>query len=105
MSNALAIAAVTAALRKIIQDGIQSELPDAKVTTKPPDKAEAAANLINLFLYQTNESAAWRNMAMPRQSKPGETSQPPLALDLYYLITAYGKSDESPNPPESHRLL
>lgn len=105
MSNALAIAAVTAALRKIIQDGIQSELPDAKVTTKPPDKAEAAANLINLFLYQTNESAAWRNMAMPRQSKPGETGQPALALDLYYLITAYGKSDESPNPPESHRLL
>lgn len=105
MSNALAIAAVTATLRRIIDEGIKNELPGTSVTTKPLDKAEAAANLVNLFLYQTTESAAWRNRDMPRQTKPGETGQPPLALDLYYLVTAYGKADESSDPPQSHRLL
>ena len=105
MSNSLAIAAVTATLRRIIDQGIRNELPGTSVTTKPLDKAETAANLINLFLYQMTVSAAWRNTDMPRQTKPGETGQPPLALNLYYLVTAYGKADESSDPPQSHRLL
>ena len=39
------------------------------------------ANQLNLFLYQTMVNAAWRNMDMPRQVKPGETGQPPLAAE------------------------
>lgn len=104
MSNALAIAAVTATLRKILDDGIRLELAGATVTTQPPDKADTTTNLINLFLYQTMVNAAWRNMDMPRQVKPGEMGQPPLALNLCYLLTAYGKGDDSPDPL-SHRLL
>ena len=104
MSNALAIAAVTATLRKILDDGIKLELSGASVTTQPPDKADTTKNLINLFLYQTIVNAAWRNLDMPRQVKPGETGQPPLALNLCYLLTAYGKDDDSLDPL-SHRLL
>ncbi len=112
MSNSLAIAAVTATLRNLLNDvqtGLPAELPDAAVTTKPLDKAgngngsnDGSGNRVNLFLYQTEPNAAWRNMDMPIQVKPGETGQSPLALNLYYLITAYGKNDDD---ILAHRLL
>jgi hypothetical protein len=39
---------------------------------------------------------------MPRQVKPGEQGHPPLALNLYYLLTAYGKDNEDVS---AHQLL
>jgi hypothetical protein len=104
MSNALAIAAVTATLRNLIIAGV-SDLPHQRVTTKPLDKARpngAAADQLNIFLYQTASNAAWRNMDMPRQVRSGETGQPPLALNLHYLITAYGENDDE---TKSHQWL
>ena len=61
MSNALAIAAVTATLRNMLLQGIttQSDLEDTTVTTQPLDQARDNnnnANQLNLFLYQTE---AW----------------------------------------------
>ena len=41
---------------------------------------------------------------MPRQVRPGETGAPPLALNLHYLVTAYGRG-ESDNDAVSHRVL
>ncbi len=105
MSNSLAIAAVTATLRNLLQQGLTADLPDASVTTKPLDKARNSndnGNQVNLFLYQAEPSPAWRNMDMPRQVKPGETGLPPLGLNLYYLITAYGQNDDD---TFSQRLL
>jgi hypothetical protein len=103
MSNALAIAAVTATLRNLILRGV--DLPGDNVTTKPLDKAvdgNTTRDQINLFLYHTLPNSTWRNMDIPKQVKPGETGQPPLALNLYYLITAYGEGDDD---IRSHRLL
>ena len=107
MSNSMAIAAVTATLRNLLFQGVTADpdLVDTTVTTQAPDQARDSnnnANQINLFLYQTEPSAAWRNMDMPRQVKPGETGQPPLALNLYYLITAYGRNDDD---VFGHRVL
>ncbi|MFQ5927043.1 MAG: DUF4255 domain-containing protein [Terriglobia bacterium] len=105
MSNSLAIATVTATLRNLLMQGVTADLPGTSVTTSPLDKARDGndnGNQINLFLYQTVFNAAWRNMDMPRQVKPGETGQPPLPLTLYYLITAYGQNDDD---TLSHRLL
>lgn len=107
MSNSLSIAAVTATLRKLIDDQIRNDPgpQDTDVTTQPPDKVpEKPGNLINIFLYQTSLNGAWRNADMPGQVKRGETGVPPLALDLYYLITAYSKNDDKPQP-DSHQLL
>ncbi|HEY7182471.1 MAG TPA: DUF4255 domain-containing protein [Blastocatellia bacterium] len=100
MSNALAIAAVTATLRGLIIRG--TGIPD--VTARPLDNARRSptGNQINLFLYQVLPDAAWRNRDMPRQLKPGETGYPPLPLTLYYLLTAY--SDDEDDTP-AHRLL
>lgn len=105
MSNSLAIAAVTATLRNLIARGIADELGSGVVTAQPPDKARENGdngNQINIFLYQVLPNAALRNRDFPPRVKPGELGQPPLALNLYYLITAYGKDNDD---VLGHRLL
>lgn len=108
MSTPLAIAAATVTLQVLLGKGIvaDNDLNDATVTTLPLDRARGNnnANQLNLFLYQTVLDAAWRNADMPRQVNPGENGNPPLALSLYYLITAYGK-DNDVAQPFSHHLL
>lgn len=108
MSNFVAIAAVTTTLQTILHSGITSDpdLGDTMVTTLPPDKARGTntVNQLNLFLYQVLPNAAWRNRDMPRQVQPGETGMPPLPLNLYYLITAFGKQDDTAQP-NSHQVL
>lgn len=96
MSNSLAIATVTATLRNLLTRGLEASIDGINVTTQPPDKARDnnSSNQINLFLYHTEINAAWRNRDLPTQVKPGETGLPPLALNLYYLITAYGQENE-----------
>ncbi len=108
MSNSQAIAGVTVMLDFLITEGVTQELGSGDVdtvTTKPPDKAREEGqenNQINIFLYQTSPNSAWRNQDMPTKVKPGETGKPPLALNLYYLITAYGKENDD---TESHKIL
>lgn len=95
MSNPLAIAAVTRALQTLLENEIKGSplfknLTPATnlVTVMPPDKARPNNNdsKLNLFLYQVNPSAHWRNN--PPQGAP------PLGLNLYYLLTSYGVGDD-----------
>ncbi|HEV3166191.1 MAG TPA: DUF4255 domain-containing protein [Isosphaeraceae bacterium] len=104
MSDALAIAAVTSTLRNLIALGAQ-ELGGATITVQPPDKARGnlTTNQINLFLYQVLPNAAWRNQDYPTRVKPGEVGSPPLALNLYYMLTVFGNDNE--DDVEAHRLL
>jgi hypothetical protein len=107
MSNSVAIAAVTATLRSLVQTEITHEGGGPLVTTLPPDKAQGFAQAdgwVNLFLYHTQINPAWRNKDLPRQVKPNETGFPPMGLDLYYLLTAYEKLDGDPLVL-AHRLL
>src|SRR6266851_2985385 len=108
MSNSLAIAAVTATLQSILQNGVtvEQDLNDATVTILPLDKARAANtnNQLNLFLYMVMRNAAWVNADMPRQVQPGEIAIPPLPLNLYYLLTAFGRDDDV-TQPFGHELL
>lgn len=109
MSNALAIAAVTSTLRFLLDSSIQADsaLTGALVTAKPPDRARGAntGRQLNLFLYQAQLNAAFRNSEIPQQAKSGETGVPPLALNLYYLITAYGEEQRMDEDVVSHHLL
>lgn len=109
MSNSLAIAAATATLRNRLLSAVplrDPTLADLEVTTQPPDLARKGVTKaqLNLFLYQTVVNAAWRNMPPPRQARPGEAAAPPLALNLHYLVTAFGRG-ESDNDSVSHRVL
>jgi hypothetical protein len=104
MSNSLAIAAVTATLRSLLDTRINVDVPGTLVSTLPPDRAREniARNQINLFLYHTLPNAAWRNQHIPGSVHPGESGQTPLALTLYYMLTAYGQNDDE---AATHRLL
>jgi hypothetical protein len=104
MSNPLAIAAVTATLRHLLDEGINAHIPGTTVSTKPLDKAFNGSNCVNLFLYQANINPALRNMDLPHEIKSGESGSPALALDLYYLVTAYGESEEETDPT-THKLM
>lgn len=108
MSNALAIAAVTATLEAVLSHGVHSDsdLTDTQMTVLPPDKARGSitTNQLNLFLYQILPDAAWRNMDVPSRVKPGETGMPPLALTLHYLMTAYARENDISQPFDHHLL-
>jgi hypothetical protein len=108
MSNALAVAAVTVTMQAILGNGVTADpdLTDTTVTVLPLDKARGSntANQLNLFLYQILPDAAWRNMNIPSQVGPLESGTPPLALSMYYLLTAFGRDNDT-TAPFGHHLL
>jgi hypothetical protein len=106
MSDARAVAAVTATLKRLLFRAVSadSSLSGTQVTARPPDRARTepgAGNQINLFLYRTSLDAAWRNQDPPGL-RSGEQGSPALPLVLSYLLTAYGEDDDE---VLSHRLL
>jgi hypothetical protein len=114
MSDSLAIAAVTATLRNLLQAGFDADGANVQVLTRPPDKVQLTNNnKVNLFLYHTVIHPNWRNMDVPWRVKRGEAGHTPLPLNLHYMITAYyGESEEGVDTITdgqrllgSHRLL
>jgi hypothetical protein len=102
MSSALAIAGVTAVLRDRLNEGVVNHDVSAvtgstvSVSTLAPDRVIPAEGTepsqLNVFLYQVTPNAGWRNESFPSRDASGRhrLTNAPLALDLHYLITAYG---------------
>lgn len=103
MSNALALAAVTAVMKDLLDNAlIDASVSSAvggtiTVSALPPDRIEVGENetaRLNLFLYQVAPNPALRNMDLPsRDGRGGRIRNAPLALDLYYLLSAYSAQD------------
>ncbi|GAA6619778.1 DUF4255 domain-containing protein [Scytonema sp. NUACC26] len=104
MTNALSIAAVTAVLKNLLENGlvkdaIATSLGDVVVSALPPDRISQGTDeraQINLFLYQVtqNRNVDWISEERNKLQQPRSRSQnPPLALNLHYLLTAYGAKD------------
>jgi hypothetical protein len=103
MSSPLAVAAVTAVLQSFLQNsvskyGLEGILnATIKVSAEAPDRilnGNASPDCLNLFLFQAIENQGWRNVCQPTRNATGDRiSNPPLALDLSYLLTAYGSAD------------
>jgi len=104
MSSPLAIATVTAVLRNLLDNGLVDHNisgtlgSNVTVTAVPPDtitiSGPNAKTQLNLFLHQVTPNAALRNSGLPSRDGRGQRlGNPPLALDLHYVVTAYG-SDE-----------
>jgi hypothetical protein len=107
MSSALAIAGVSLLLRKRLSDGLSAWFSDVQelnallggyptISIGPPDRVVADngndPSQINLFLYQVSSNQGWRNQDLPSRDTTGgqRLSNPPLGIDLHYLISAYG---------------
>lgn len=105
MSSALAIAGVTAVLRDLLNDGFinhnVSGMVGSTVTVSalPPDRVVPASGTehtqLNLFLHQVTFNTGWRNHALPSRDESGRqrVTNPPLALDLHYLLSAYSAEE------------
>ncbi len=105
MSTALAIAGVTAVLRDLLNDGMINHNVSGiigstvSVSVLPPDRVVAEGSTessqLNLFLHQVTPNSGWRNEGLPARDPSGRQrlANPPLALDLHYLISAYGNAD------------
>jgi hypothetical protein len=95
MSSALALASVTAVLKDLLENGLASAAltsklgGDSTVSALPPDRVSAGADekaQLNLFLYLVTPHPGLRRPA-------NGSSTAALALDLHYLLTAYGAQD------------
>lgn len=105
MSSALAIAGVTAVLRDLLNDGMINHNVSGvvgstvTVTVHPPDRVVSdGANektQLNLFLHHVTFNNGWRNHGLPSRDSSGQhrLTNPPLALDLHYLLSAYGAEE------------
>jgi Pvc16 N-terminal domain len=111
VSTALAIAAATRVLSSVILQGIQSAesatpglsgiLGSAPaITSRAPDQLETGdseAAQLSLFLYHVTYNQGWREVGLPSRNGSGAgVDRPPLALDLHYLLIAYGNSEYVP---------
>ena len=97
--SALTIATVSAVLRSLLENGLAARDVttaiggDVLVSAMPPDRIGTGAEekpQLNLFLFQVSASTGLRTLP---GRKPDEGKGPPLALELHYLITAYGAQD------------
>ena len=101
MSSPFALAAVSAVLRRLLMKGVGevdlSSFGNIATTSHPPDVIVTGQNEVsqlNLFLYQVTPNSGWRNVGQPARSASNERlTNPPLALDLHYLLTAYGAQE------------
>ncbi len=104
MSNALAIASVTAVLKDVLSNGMKALKVgdivggDVTVSSVPPDRIDVSGaedpTQLNLFLHQTTFNQGWRNVGLPARNANGDRiNDNPLALNLHYLLTAYGAKD------------
>ena len=103
MSNALAIASVSAVLKDMLNNGVvdhdlSTVVGNVTVSALPPDRILGnglpETTRLNIFMYQATPNTAWRNTGLPARDTAGlRTNNPPLGLDLHYLLTAYGESE------------
>ena len=103
MSSALAIGAVSAVLRNLLDNGLVEAGAAMGSTVAVSAVAPDTINLdnandpprLNLFLYRVTPNRGWSNIDLPsRGAVSGERlTNAPLALDLHYVLTAYGRAD------------
>jgi len=115
VSNALAIASVTAVLKDVLSNGMKTMKVgdivggDVTVSAVPPDRIDVTGaedpTQLNLFLHQTTFNQGWRNVGLPARNANGDRiDDNPLALNLHYLLTAYGAKDFYPEIVLGHAM-
>lgn len=106
MSDFLAVAGVTAVLKSLLTNALTSSgvntafATPAFVSALSPDLVVTGADeqpQLNIFMYYASLNPSYRNVGLPsRDSAGNRVSNPPLALNLHYLMSAYGKAELDP---------
>lgn len=113
MSSYMVLAAVSDALRAILWEAVDQDpvlrpivaSQEAIVFRNPTETARDSANRLSLWLYQVTEDEFLKNQPMVRSGitrRNGEDAAgqrrdqfPPLALNLFYLLTPFAPSSEA----------
>jgi len=104
MSTAHAIGAVTKVLVNLVDEGLKAASlsgivgGDVTVSALSPKRVDLTLandpNQLNIFLYLALPNSGGSGFDLPtRDSLGSRVRNTPLALDLYYLTTAYGSGD------------
>ena len=106
MSTYLAVGGVTAVLRSMLSNALTNGGPSSilasipGITANSPDLVPTGADepaRLNLFMYYASLNPALRNEGLPSRNSQGTAlSNPPLAVNLHYLISAYGSTQLDP---------
>jgi Pvc16 N-terminal domain len=102
MSSYLVISAVSEALRQLlwqefepdplVQPIVGSE--QAIVFSNPTETGTQPANRLSIWLYRVTENPYLKNQPATRANGADSARQPPLALDLHYLVTPFAPSGD-----------
>jgi hypothetical protein len=109
MSDYSVIASVGETLIELLRENMNDrKIPRESIVLASPREIEAKDNVrLSLFLYQILENNHLKNQNM--QIKDHTTKRfPPIALDLYYMLTAHVSSNEydlTEKTMEEHSIL
>jgi hypothetical protein len=103
MSSYMVVAAVSEALRRILWEAFNPDAvvgpivgsESAIVFKNPTETTRDSANRLSLWLYQITENEFMKNQPMLRSNGDNTSQFPPMALNLYYLVTPFAPSGES----------
>lgn len=95
--------AVTSTLITVLKKYLEPMLgPDVKVVAQSPDKVpDDSTPVISVYLYHAREDAHFKNVDVPG----GTVTNTPLALSLYYVVTAHRTVDEEPEMESEQNYL
>lgn len=106
MNGYLAVGGVSAVLRSLLLGALTDGGP-ATLLSSPTSISATSPDLVptgsdeqprlNLFMYYASFNTGYRNVQLPsRDSAGGLLTNPPLALSLHYLVSAYGGNQFDP---------
>jgi Pvc16 N-terminal domain len=98
----MVLAAVSSGIRRILWNSFAADptvrplvgTEEAIVFLNPTQTASDSGNRVSLWLYLIAENEFIKN-APPQRVADDKEQFPPLALDLYYLLTPFGPSGEA----------
>ncbi|MBN2440636.1 MAG: DUF4255 domain-containing protein [Spirochaetales bacterium] len=109
MNNFFAIGIIGEIFRGLLSLNLQkiynSDFNSESIKLASPKDVESGGSVrLTLFLYQIVENAYTKNQPM-RNTGAGSVRQPPLSLNLYYLITPYAGEPPYDSEVEKNILL
>lgn len=108
MSDYTAIADVGDTLVELLRVNMHDLIPPDSIALVSPGEIEGKDNIrLSLFLYHVEENIYLKNQEMEKIGS-SRLKAPPLALDLYYMLTSYpssGIQDRTERTGEEHRIL
>ena len=85
---------------------LMGNLPASALTVigMPPERVSATSNTLNLYLYHVSEDPFYKNAPGAGDSTP-DVAHAPMALSLYYILTAHNGLTDNTEAMAQQRIL